>query len=95
MSHYTGRVTYNTASFPEMNRDFVPPEIIESLRSSQDPHIRLMFTNQLNKCGNLTTLDETSSSSKKNEVKSIFYEINYIIFSITFVYLPLFFLFSY
>lgn len=57
VAHYTGRVTYDTTSFPEVNRDFVPPEIIETLRSSQDPHIKLMFTNQLTKCGNLT-LDE-------------------------------------
>lgn len=32
----------------------MPPEMIESFRSSMDENIMMMFTNQLTKAGNLT-----------------------------------------
>ncbi|XP_049305729.1 neither inactivation nor afterpotential protein C isoform X3 [Bactrocera dorsalis] len=54
VAHYTGRIIYDTRAFTDINRDFVPPEMIESFRSSMDENIMLMFTNQLTKAGNLT-----------------------------------------
>lgn len=54
VAHYTGRIVYDTRAFTDINRDFVPPEMIEAFRSSCDENIMLMFTNQLTKAGNLT-----------------------------------------
>lgn len=54
MAHYTGRIIYDTRAFTDINRDFVPPEMIETFRSSCDENIMIMFTNQLTKAGNLT-----------------------------------------
>lgn len=65
VAHYTGRVIYDTTAFTDINRDFVPPEIIETFRTSQDPHIKLMFINQLTKCGNVT-LEKGCQEYKQN-----------------------------
>ncbi|XP_067622468.1 neither inactivation nor afterpotential protein C isoform X2 [Eurosta solidaginis] len=54
VAHYTGRIIYDTRAFTDINRDFVPPEMIETFRSSMDENIMMMFTNQLTKAGNLT-----------------------------------------
>ncbi|KAI8041867.1 hypothetical protein M5D96_003162 [Drosophila gunungcola] len=54
VAHYTGRIIYDTRAFTDINRDFVPPEMIETFRSSLDESIMAMFTNQLTKAGNLT-----------------------------------------
>ncbi|XP_037957522.1 neither inactivation nor afterpotential protein C isoform X2 [Teleopsis dalmanni] len=54
VAHYTGRIIYDTRAFTDINRDFVPPEMIETFRSSLDENVMLMFTNQLTKAGNLT-----------------------------------------
>lgn len=54
MAHYTGRIIYDTRAFVDINRDFVPPEMIEAFRSSCDENFMVMFTNQLTKAGNLT-----------------------------------------
>ncbi|XP_055920524.1 neither inactivation nor afterpotential protein C isoform X1 [Eupeodes corollae] len=54
VSHYTGRLLYDTRAFVDINRDFVPPEMIEALRSSLDENTVMMFTNMLTKAGNLT-----------------------------------------
>ncbi|XP_059220276.1 neither inactivation nor afterpotential protein C isoform X2 [Stomoxys calcitrans] len=54
VAHYTGRIVYDTRAFTDINRDFVPPEMIETFRSSMDENVMIMFTNQLTKAGNLT-----------------------------------------
>lgn len=54
VAHYTGKVTYDVRAMPAKNRDFLPPEMIETLRQSSDNGVKLMFTNQLSKSGNLT-----------------------------------------
>lgn len=53
IAHYTGKVTYSVKEMPDKNRDYLPPEIIETLRLSQNPTIQIFFTNKLNKTGNL------------------------------------------
>lgn len=54
IAHYTGKVTYDVRDFIDKNRDFVPPEMVDTLRSSTVEIIKVMFTNQLSKTGNLT-----------------------------------------
>ncbi|CAH0394342.1 unnamed protein product [Bemisia tabaci] len=54
VAHYTGKVCYEIKDMPEKNRDFLPPEMIETLRTSSCKIVKQMFTNQLTKSGNLT-----------------------------------------
>lgn len=58
VAHYTGKVSYNTYDIPTKNHDFLPPEMIETMRVSTDPVIKLLFTNQLSRSGNLTMPSE-------------------------------------
>jgi myosin-3 len=53
VAHYTGQVCYNAREMPDKNRDFLPPEIIETLRLSDNSIVKLLFTNKLDKTGNL------------------------------------------
>ncbi|XP_059618004.1 neither inactivation nor afterpotential protein C [Phlebotomus argentipes] len=60
LAHYTGRVTYDARDFPAKNRDFLPPEVVDTLRASVNTIVKTLFTNQLTKAGNLTMpFDET------------------------------------
>ena len=38
----------------DKNRDFLPPEMMDTLRLSSDKMVKLLFTNQLSRTGNLT-----------------------------------------
>ena len=38
----------------DRNREFLPPEVVETLRLAGDETIKVMFSNPLNKTGNLT-----------------------------------------
>lgn len=78
ITHYTGTVIYDAREMPDKNRDFLPPEITEVLRSSEDPIIRALFTKKLNKMGNVsvsfgeetakrTTISSSSSSEDENK----------------------------
>lgn len=67
VAHYTGRIIYDTRAFTDINRDFVPPEMIEAFRSSCDENIMIMFTNQLTKAGNLTMNFEVQHKSEDNK----------------------------
>ena len=53
VAHYTGTVPYNSKEMPDKNRDFLPPELIETMRDSENPIVRMMFTNKLDRTGNL------------------------------------------
>lgn len=44
---------------PEKNRDFLPPEIIETMRRSRNPIISSLFSNKLDRNGNLLSAEET------------------------------------
>ncbi|KAH8412845.1 hypothetical protein KR009_006225, partial [Drosophila setifemur] len=70
VAHYTGRIIYDTRAFTDINRDFVPPEMIETFRSSLDESIMLMFTNQLTKAGNLTMPFEAVQHKDETERRS-------------------------
>lgn len=53
VNHYTGSVCYNVRDMPEKNRDFLAPEVLDTMRNSQNPTVSMFFTNKLDKCGNL------------------------------------------
>ena len=68
VSHYTGKVTYYAAEMPDKNRDFLPPEVTETLRLSDNPTVKMLFTNKLDKTGSLKLVfddDETSTRRYK------------------------------
>lgn len=64
IAHYTGKVSYDARDWPEKNRDFVPPELFEALRLSNDPVVKAMSSNPLSKTGNLTLAFENPPQPK-------------------------------
>ncbi|XP_005188793.2 neither inactivation nor afterpotential protein C [Musca domestica] len=70
VAHYTGRIVYDTRAFTDINRDFVPPEMIEAFRSSMDENVMVMFTNQLTKAGNLTMNFESVQHADDSQRRS-------------------------
>ncbi len=58
VAHYCKKVEYNARDFPEKNHDFLPPEMIETMRQSSNFVIKQLFTNRLTKSGNLTISTE-------------------------------------
>ncbi|KAJ4441704.1 hypothetical protein ANN_11562 [Periplaneta americana] len=53
VAHYTGRVAYDSRDMADKNRDFLPPEMVDTLRMSSDKMVKFMFSNQLTRTGNL------------------------------------------
>jgi len=73
IAHYTGKLTYDCRDLVEKNRDFMPPEMMETLRASTENIVKICFTNPLSKSGNLTMAvkdDETTEPSEKSRRKS-------------------------
>lgn len=71
IAHYTGRVVYDTKEMPQRNRDFLPPEIIEVMRNSQNAIVKTLFTSRLDKMGNLyVTFDEKPTINKRRFISS-------------------------
>lgn len=72
VAHYTGKVTYDARDMIDKNRDFLPPETVETMRTSQEDIIRICFTNQLSKSGNLTMAlnEQQAAVSTKSGKKS-------------------------
>lgn len=62
VAHYTGKISYDLKDIPNKNRDFLPPEMIETMRLSDDGIVKQLFTNQLSKSGNLTVPSDQSQS---------------------------------
>lgn len=54
IAHYTGKVNYDARDLIEKNRDFLPPEMMETLRASSEHIVKICFTNPLSKSGILT-----------------------------------------
>ncbi|XP_012289083.1 neither inactivation nor afterpotential protein C [Orussus abietinus] len=65
VAHYTGKLIYDASEMPEKNRDFVPPEMIETMRLSETENVRQLFVNQLSKSGNLTIVVEQPKTVEK------------------------------
>ncbi|XP_025994439.1 neither inactivation nor afterpotential protein C isoform X2 [Solenopsis invicta] len=59
VAHYTGKLIYDASEIATKNRDFVPPEIIDTMRLSSHDAVKQMFTNKLTKSGNLTIVHES------------------------------------
>lgn len=87
ITHYTGTVVYDAKEIPDKNRDFLPPEVIEVLRSSENTIVRMIFTNKLNKMGNVvssfgdeakTRITISSSSSSEDENKELAHQYSQI-----------------
>ncbi|KOB75911.1 putative myosin [Operophtera brumata] len=54
VAHYTGKVSYDAREMSEKNKDFLPPEMIETMRTSMNITVQQLFRNKLTKTGNLT-----------------------------------------
>lgn len=73
IAHYTGKVNYDARDLIEKNRDFLPPEMMETLRASEEHIVKIGFTNPLSKSGNLTMAlntdasDQTSNGRRKSK----------------------------
>ncbi|KAG7201550.1 hypothetical protein KM043_004299 [Ampulex compressa] len=70
VAHYTGKLIYDASEIAEKNRDFLPPEMVETLRLSTHEAIMQMFTNKLTKSGNLTIVVEHQKVADKDTSKS-------------------------
>ncbi|CAH1176110.1 unnamed protein product [Phaedon cochleariae] len=64
VAHFTGKVTYNVRDMSEKNRDYLSPEIIETMRSSKNPIVSMLFSNKLDRTGNLIVPSEEIRKSK-------------------------------
>ncbi|CAB3231368.1 unnamed protein product [Arctia plantaginis] len=67
VAHYTGKVNYDCREMADKNKDFLPPEMIETMRASTNITVQQLFRNKLTKTGNLTV---SSSQSKVTIAKS-------------------------
>lgn len=65
VAHYTGKLIYNASEIAAKNRDFVPPEMIGTMRHSSYNTVKQMFTNKLTKSGNLTIVHESCLAMEK------------------------------
>lgn len=54
VAHYTGKVNYDAREMADKNQDFLPPEMIETMRASVNMTVQQLFRNKLTKTGNLT-----------------------------------------
>lgn len=72
VAHFTGKVNYDAREMADKNKDFLPPEMIETMRSSTNVIVQQLFKNKLTKTGNLTVssdqpkIDVTKSKADKN-----------------------------
>lgn len=67
VAHYTGKVNYDCREMGEKNKDFLPPEMIETMRASTNVTVQQLFRNKLTKTGNLTV---SSSQPKVAVIRS-------------------------
>lgn len=69
VAHYTGKLIYDASEIATKNRDFVPPEMINTMRFSSHDAVKQMFTNKLTKSGNLTIVHEHSLAKETSKKK--------------------------
>uniref|UniRef100_A0A2S2R2K6 Neither inactivation nor afterpotential protein C n=1 Tax=Sipha flava TaxID=143950 RepID=A0A2S2R2K6_9HEMI len=69
VAHYSGTVSYQLKDILEKNRDFLAPEVVETMRMSKDNVIKDLFTNRLTKSGNLTVCKDKSLMVKTKNTK--------------------------
>ncbi|XP_044588918.1 neither inactivation nor afterpotential protein C-like isoform X2 [Cotesia glomerata] len=68
VAHYTGKVNYDIADIVERNRDFVSPEMINTMRLSTLHLIKQMFFGKLSRTGNLISESNLVDQPKENEI---------------------------
>ncbi|XP_030761406.1 neither inactivation nor afterpotential protein C-like isoform X2 [Sitophilus oryzae] len=72
VAHYTGTVSYSAKEVADKNRDFLPPEVIETMRESENSIIKTLFSNKLNKTGNLIlSFKKATRTKSKQEARKI------------------------
>ncbi|XP_012540143.1 neither inactivation nor afterpotential protein C isoform X2 [Monomorium pharaonis] len=69
VAHYTGKLIYDASEIATKNRDFVPPEMIGTMRFSSHDTVKQMFINKLTKSGNLTIVREDCCLAAKETTK--------------------------
>lgn len=74
VAHYTGKLIYDASEIAAKNRDFVPPEMISTMRFSSCDVVKQMFTNKLTKSGSLTIVHEPCLTTKKNKWTALMQE---------------------
>ncbi|GJQ69847.1 putative myosin [Trypoxylus dichotomus] len=82
IAHFTGKIVYQVKDMGRDNRNFLPPEIIDVLRLSDNPLIKMFFMNKLNKTGNLnitfeekTVKEQKFSSSSSSEEDNTYSQV--------------------
>ncbi|XP_057334569.1 neither inactivation nor afterpotential protein C-like isoform X2 [Microplitis mediator] len=68
VAHYTGKVVYDIANIVGKNRDFVSPEMINTMRLSSFDLILQLFTGKLTKTGNLISDSKSYHKLSQNDV---------------------------
>ncbi|KYN33316.1 Neither inactivation nor afterpotential protein C [Trachymyrmex septentrionalis] len=74
IAHYTGKLIYDASEIATKNRDFVPPEMINTMRYSLHNAVKDMFTNKLTKSGNLTIVHEHYLAARKTKWSTLMQE---------------------
>lgn len=69
IKHYTGKVTYDTSDIRKKNRNFLPPELIETMRLSTDEIVSQLFSSPLTKSGNLYTKKNACATTSEKSVR--------------------------
>lgn len=69
VAHYTGKVNYDIADIVEKNRDFVSPEMINTMKLSSLHLIKQMFISKLSRTGNLISESNLVEKPKKTEIQ--------------------------
>ncbi|XP_019699822.1 neither inactivation nor afterpotential protein C isoform X2 [Harpegnathos saltator] len=64
VAHYTGKLIYDANEIAGKNRDFLPPEMVGTMRFSSYDAVKQMFTNKLTKSGNLTIIQGNSVAAE-------------------------------
>ncbi|OWF47527.1 myosin-IIIa-like isoform X2 [Mizuhopecten yessoensis] len=67
--HYAGKVTYDSSSWLEKNRDTLPPGVMEMLQGSTDDLVKLMFRGQVTRTGSLALQCRKSTSRRTRRSK--------------------------
>lgn len=69
VAHYTGKVNYDAREMADKNKDFLPPEMIETMRASTNLNLQQLFKNKLTKTGNLTAASNQSPAASGGRSK--------------------------
>lgn len=69
IAHYTGKVNYDAREMADKNKDFLPPEMIETMRASTNLNLQQLFKNKLTKTGNLTAASNQSQAASGGRSK--------------------------